>query len=331
MAFPPAQKHLFYTELAKLVEAGFGIRDAGRAMLDTRLPASQAALLRSMDARLEAGQSIAEAFGADQPEITDLERRILAAGERGGRLGPAFQHLADYFGMLATARRDFRQSMVYPLVLLHLGVFVAVVPSALMSGEGDFGSITRDFILSLLVLYALGGLVVFVLRRILNAAPENAAIDRLLHRLPVIGRARRAMAMARFTKVYHIGLLAGLSMRETVEAASLASHSGILREAGRQLTDALKEGGALGPEFVKCGAFPPAFARSYATAEEAGGLDKDLARWAKVFHEDAARGAKAVSGVMPKLLYALVVAFVLWKVFTFYSGYYGAIDRILEE
>jgi type II secretory pathway component PulF len=331
MAFPPAQKHLFYTELAKLVEAGFGIRDAGRAMLDTRPPATQAALLRAMDARLEAGQSIAEAFGADQPEISDLERRILAAGERGGRLGPAFQHLADYFGMLATARRDFRQSMVYPLVLLHLGVFVAIVPSALMGGERDFGSIARGFIVALLALYALGGLVVFVLRGILKAAPENAAIDRLLHRLPVIGRARRAMAMARFTKVYHIGLLAGLSMRETVEAASLASQSGILREAGRRLMDALKDGGALGPEFVKCGAFPPAFARSYATAEEAGGLDKDLARWAKVFHEDAARGAKAVSVVIPKLLYVVVVGFVLWKVLAFYSGYYGAMEKFLEE
>jgi type II secretory pathway component PulF len=330
MAFPPAQKHLFYTELAKLVEAGFGIRDAGRAMLDTRLPASQAALLRSMGARLEAGQSIAEAFGADQPEITDLERRILAAGERGGRLGPAFQHLADYFGMLATARRDFRQSMVYPLVLLHLGVFVAVVPSALMSGEGDFGSITRDFILALLVLYALGGLVIFVLRRILNAAPENAAIDRLLHRLPVIGRARRAMAMARFTKVYHIGLLAGLSMRETVESASVASQSGILREAGRGLLDALKEGGALGPEFVKCGAFPPAFARSYATAEEAGGLDKDLARWSNLYHEDAVRSVKSASNIVSKAVYFLVLLFVAATIIRIYSGYFDMIESITE-
>lgn len=331
MAFPPAQKHLFYTELAKLVEAGFGIRDAGRAMLDTRPPQVQVALLQAMDARLEAGKSIAEAFAADQPEISDLERGIIGAGERGGRLGPAFQHLADYFGMLATARRDFRQSMVYPLVLLHLGVFVAVVPSALMSGERDFAAILRDFIIALLALYALGAVVVFVVRRILKAAPENAAIDRLLHRIPVVGRARRAMAMARFTKVYHIGLLAGLSMRETVETASVASQSGILREAGRGLMDALKEGGALGPEFVKSGAFPPAFARSYATAEESGGLDKDLARWAKVFHEDAARGAKAVSVVMPKLLYVLVVGFVLWKVLAFYSGYYGAMEKILEE
>ena len=79
MAFTAAQKHLFYTEIAKLLEAGFGIREAGKAMLDTRLPAGQADLLRRMDADLEAGKSITEAFGAGV--ITPLERSIIGAGE----------------------------------------------------------------------------------------------------------------------------------------------------------------------------------------------------------------------------------------------------------
>ena len=94
---------------------------------------------------------------------------------------------------------------------------------------------------------------------------------------------------------------------------------------------AAAEGGALGPKFVSCGAFPPAFARSYATAEESGSLDKDLARWSRVYQEDAARTVKTASNVVSKLVYFLVLLFIGWTVIKAYSGYYGMMNDLLEE
>jgi type II secretory pathway component PulF len=329
MAFTFAQKHLFYTEIAKMVEAGFGIREAGRAMLDTRLPAVQADLLRAMDRDLEAGKSITEAFGGEDRSITELERRIIGAGERGGRLAPAFQHLADYFGMLATARRDALQSMAYPLLLLHLGLFVGVLVPGLMA-QSDFIEIVKRFVLALFALYAAVLIGWIGLNALLAAAPGKPGLDRVLNAIPVLGGARRALAMARFTKVYHSCLLAGLSMKETVETASRAAHSGVIAYAGRELVATLDEGGALGPKFVSCGAFPPAFARSYATAEESGSLDKDLARWSTVYQNDAARTVKTASNVVSKLVYFLVLLFVAWTVIRAYSGYYAELNELME-
>ncbi len=328
MALHAAQKHLFYTETAKLLEAGFGIREAAAVMLATKLPGAQATLLRELDRELEAGKSIAESFGRDDTRITALERAIIGAGERGGRMAEAFQHLADYFGMLAAARRDAFQAMVYPIVLLHLGVFVAVVPAALMSGDKGFADILVDLLLVLLVLYAVGFVVLLGIRALLRAAPDHPGVDAMLNRIPYLGKARRNMAMARFTKVYHSCLLAGLSMKETVATAANVSRSGIIREAGDRLAKALEHGGPLGPEFVACGAFPRAFARSYATAEESGSLDKDLARWSLVYQDDASRATKALSVAIPKILYALVVAFIVWKIIGFWSGYYGMLEEL---
>jgi len=330
MSFTPARKHLFYTEIAKLVDAGFGIRDAARAMLDTRLPPLQAGLLRTMDRGLESGKSIAEAFGADSPEIGELERRMIGAGERAGRLAPAFQQLADYFGMLAVARRDALQGMAYPLLLLHLGLFVGVLVPGLMAQAG-FGAMLGTFALALLALYAVAFAAWLGLRALLAAAGGNAALDRALNALPVLGRARRALAMARFTKVYHGRLLAGLPMAETVETATRASASAALGEAGRQLVATLAQGGALGPTFLSCAAFPPAFARSYATAEESGGLDKDLARWSAVYQDEAARSVKTASALLSKLLYFAVLLFVAWTVIRAYSGYLGEMEEILGD
>ena len=330
MAFPAAHKHLFYTEVAKLLEAGFGIREAAAAMLDTRLPAIQAALLREMDRELEAGKSITDSFGKGSELISPLERSIIGAGERGGRMAAAFQHLADYYGMLAEARKEAMRGMAYPLLLLHLGLLVGVLAPGLINGD-PWGDILRDFVIALLIVYAVGFLLWMGGRAVLAAAPGNASLDRMINLIPVIGKARRSMAMARFTKVYHICLLAGLSMEETVETSVRSARGGVIGEAGKRLSGALKDGKPLGPEFIACGAFPKAFARSYATAEESGGLDKDLARWSGVYQDDAAHAVKTLSTVASKLGYFLVMLFIAWTVIRVYSGYYGMMDDLLNE
>jgi type II secretory pathway component PulF len=220
--------------------------------------------------------------------------------------------------------------MIYPLVVLHLGIIIAVVPGALMKGEVSLAQILGSLMVTLLVVYGVMLAALFSIRAVLNKAPENPGIDRMINRIPWVGNARRNMAMARFCKVYHSCLLAGISMRETTQLASAAAHSGVIREAGVELVAVAKSGNALGPQFLKDGAFPKTFARSYATGEEAGTLDKDLGNWAKVFQDDAESSARTLSVMIPKVLYFFILGFVLWKVVGFYGGYYSSLEQIGE-
>jgi type IV pilus assembly protein PilC len=322
-------KHAFYAELAKLVEAGFGIREAGKILQDTQLPGPQQRLLELMQSGLEAGKTIADSFSSDPVLVSDLERSIIGAGERGGRLAPAFQHLSDYFQLLATARSEALRSMIYPVVLLHLGIILGGVSGALTEGEST-GSILTGIAITLSLVYGIGGVVVMGSRSLLKAARTHAVVDGFLNRIPLLGKARRDLALARFTKVYHTCLLAGLSMQETAATATAAAQSGMISEAGKQLAATLKSGGKLGPVFITSRAFPKAFARSYSTAEESGMLDKDLARWADLFQLDAVRGAKRVTATIPKLFYAIVVIFIVWKILGFYQHYYDSLDTLGE-
>jgi type II secretory pathway component PulF len=325
-----SDKHLFYSEIAKLLEAGFDIRKAAALLMETQLPASQALRLKNLICGLDAGKSIAEAFAKDSQAVSGLERHIIAAGERGGKLAPAFQHLADYFGMLASAHREAVKSMIYPIIVLHLGVFIGIVPTDMMKGGMSVAQMLGSLALTLLIIYAVA-LVIFVgIRAVLKMAPQNPGIDRLINRIPWVGKARQNMAMARFCKVYHSCLLAGISMSEITHLASEAAHSGVIREAGVRLLKVAKSGSALGPQFMADDAFPKAFARSYLTGEEAGTLDKDLARWSKLFQDDAQASAKTLSVMLPKLLYFIILGFVAWKVVGFYSGYYAGLDQIGE-
>lgn len=308
--------------MAKLLDAGFDIRKAAKVLTDTRLPAAQEALLKDLNHGLEAGQTIAGSIGRDARNISDLERSIITAGERGGKLAPAFQHLADYFEMLAAARREMVKGMIYPLIILHLGIVIATVPTALLTGGKSLGSILGGLLVTFILVYAAGAIIAVVIRALLNAAPTQPRIDHLINRIPWIGKARRNMAMARFAKVYHSCLLAGIPMTETVKIATEASHSGLVREAGTRLAAVAAEGQPLGPSLMGEDAFPTAFARSYATGEEAGTLDRDLARWSKIFQDDAGSAARTASVMVPKVLYFFILAFVAWKIVGFFSGYY---------
>ena len=323
-------KHLFYSEMAKLLEAGFDIRKAAAVLLDTRLPASQAILLKDLNQGLDAGQSITAAFGKDPKAITELERNIIGAGERGGKLAPAFQHLADYFGMLASARHEAIKAMVYPVVVLHLGIIIGTVPGALMKGQANVAQILGGLVVTLIVVYAAAIVVFMAVRAVLKMAPENPGIDRLINRIPWVGKARRNMALARFCKVYHSCVLAGISMAETAQMAADASRSGLIREAGVQLVKTAKAGNPLGPRFLADEAFPKAFARSYSTGEEAGTLDKDLARWSKLFQDDAESSAKTLAVMVPKVLYFFIMGYVAWKIVGFYSSYFSILEQIGE-
>ncbi|GAA5481389.1 type II secretion system F family protein [Haloferula sargassicola] len=327
MTLSAKRKELFYTELTKLADAGFGIREAARTMIESGVPAAERELLEQVDAALESGKSIGQAFR--EAGVSQLERVLVEAGEISGRPAPAFQHLTNYFGMVAEAKRQAWQAMIYPLVLLHLGLLLAAIPVRAGLDGLDVNLLATRFVVSLGVTYALIAGGCFLGRGLLKKAPRSEAVDRRLNALPFIGRARKSLALARFARVYHAALLAGLPMRETVRMAGEASQSGQLAAAAGRIEAAVREGGAVGPMLAAEPVFPKAFARSYATAEESGKLDEDMDRWAKHFAADSIERVSRLSVVLPKLGYALIVAFVVWKILAFYAGYYGAIEKEL--
>jgi type II secretory pathway component PulF len=325
-----SQKSLFYSEMTKLLEAGFGIREAAGVMSEIGLSRAQARWVKELNHGLDQGKSIAEALGGNRESVSDIERSIIGAGERGGRLAPAMRHLADYFAMLAAARRETLKSLVHPVIVLHLGIFIGTVPTAMIDGRKTHAEIVGGFLATLLVAYAIAFIAGMGIQAVLRAARRNARIDALIRRIPRVGKVRTHLAMAGFCKVYHTCLLAGIPMRETVRMAADASQSGAIRAAAMRLEKSVAEGNAIGPRMVAEAAFPKAFARIYSTGEAAGTLDKDLANWSRVFQEESESGVMTLAAALPRLLYFLFLGFTAWKIVGFFNSYYGGLLESLN-
>jgi len=321
------QKHYFYLEMAKLLAAGFGIREAAAVLKETRLPSYQLKLLHGLEHGLEQGMSIADAYSQESLGVSEIEKSILYAGERGGRLAHAFQHLAEYFGLLANARRHLLKSILYPVLVLHLGIFISVVLGAILNDtEGIWGRLLVTF----LCVYAAGFALFLAVRALGKLSVKKEALDTFVNRVPLIGPVRKNLAMARFTKVYHACLLAGFTISEATTMAASAAHSGSILAAGKRLSRLAFNGDLLGPAFVSEDAFPKAFARSYATAELSGSLDKDMERWSLLYQQQSEASIRTLSIILPKIVGGLVMIFVAWKILGFWSDYYGKLESITE-
>ncbi|MDA7506355.1 type II secretion system F family protein [bacterium] len=328
----PQQKHLLYTEVAKLIEAGFGINDATETLLDAGQENPVQEVLIELKASLKEGRTIAEAFNEGPMDLLEMEASIIEAGEKGGRLAVSFQQLADYFDLLANSRKEMTRGFIYPAVLFHVAILLSVIPFSLFGGvEKDGVEIMRDFFISLGIAYVILFLLFLGVRHLLKLAPHNATIDRLFGFIPLIGKARKNLALARFTKVYHGGIASGLSMHETLKMAGVSAHSGRISEAVKSLTATLKEGQPLGPVFQQEKVFPKAFARSYLTAEKSGSLDTDLQRWGVVFANEAKSSAALVTLLLPKAFYLLVAGYIGWKIISVYMGYYDGLEDMMKD
>ncbi len=325
-------KARLYRELAKLLGASFPM-DKSIAMLLGQQPSSgRRAFLEGLRQGFAGNLGFSEAMRIYNRDLaTGLELNLIESGERSGRLAEACQHLAHYFETWDKGIRAARGAMVYPLVLLHMGIIIPeIVRQPLLNSMGKETHAAPAILWRLVIFWALLLILRFVWRSLSRRAATDESTDRLLNLLPLIGSVRQHWALARFCQVFHSGLLAAMRISECLCMAGEASQSGILLKGGTQAAADLELGRTLTEAMEFSRSFPRHFVTSIATAEAAGGLDTEMARWATAETDYAAEAQKNAAELYPKALYFCVVAYVGWRVVAFFMDYYGSMQDMLH-
>ncbi|MEM8954968.1 MAG: type II secretion system F family protein [Verrucomicrobiota bacterium] len=330
MKWTDGQRHIFYAELEKLLRSGFGLDRGCRVLLKQEMAGGSKVFLEGMINGLGRGESVVEsAEGVKGVELSELELSMIGAGERGGKLERAFSHLSQYFGMLHETRRRVRRAMIYPVLLLHAGVLLPSIPKVIMAqGQVSFFQIA---IVPLLVMYMVVFAGFLVGRALMAKARAEPRTDRLLRRIPLVGKARESLALSRFCQVFHMHLLAAINMSESVRSAGLASQSGLVRSAAGEVSEKIVQGETLGESMMDEGAFPVSFTTSISTAEEAGVLDEELGRWTGLYGEEAVEAMDAAGVYYPKVFYVIVVVLVAWQILSVAFGYGRLLQGTMDE
>lgn len=258
---------------------------------------------------VSSGQSIAESMSSSS-KLAALDYQMLDASERGGQLDAGLQHLSEYYERLNRTRQRIRKGLIYPVFLFHFGLLVTTFAGAMFT---KFNPANEDkpymqivwetgrWAVLIYIILVLTGIALVLLRQ---QAANSKTADRLLNMIPVLGKARKYAALERFTSVFEIFLLAGMKMSESIKGAGDASNSGLIRSAAKQGEKIVKQGDKLALAlFEHPAAFPNDFARGIASAEEAGMLDAEFARWRKFYGEALSDAMDQLAEWVPKGVY----------------------------
>jgi len=208
--------------------------------------------------------------------------------------------------------------------MVHLAVFIA--PTALMTLviQGDGLGYLRQTLTPLAPLYGIGFVLALACQG-RHGERWRSFIESITRYLPVLGKGRRHLALARLSAALEALICAGVTLIEAWELAASASGSPALRRAVRAWRPQLQAGKTPAELVNNCPLFPSMFAGLYFTAETSGDLDQTLHRLHLLYQDSASRKLHALAQWIPRVVYLIIAILIGYQIVSFYTGYYGNI------
>lgn len=320
------EKQSLYHSLGQLLGSGVTFP----AALQKLAPSSRGDLRRllgRLNRAIEGGSTVAEAFAAQRPGVSEMEAGIVAAVERAGRLDRGLMQLAAYFGALDAARSSAVKKALYPVFVLHFGIFALGIKTLVTEGVGAYA---REVGSLFLLIYGIAIVVALAVPLLSDVAATSRLVDAVLRRIPLIGSIRRNFPVSRFCSTYEMQLGAGVNVMDSLKAAGRASRSGLIASAvARALPEVLK-GGQVGPLLSRGSAFPESMLRDLTVAEQTGRLDAELDRLAEEHRRAALSALDLLAEWGPRLIYLGVVVYIGFRIVAWYAGYMRTIEDLTK-
>ncbi len=309
----------FYHQVATLVSAGFGLPRALEQLRDHppsrtfRQPLSQILI------NLGDGATFAEALQRAGKWMPEFDVSLLEAGEKSGRIDACLKLLADYYSERSRLARSVISEMMYPVFLLHFALFVFGLVGFVSNWDVP-GFLMRTLGV-LIPIYAIALLGVYLLQSS-RGRGIRLTMEKLLGMIPLIGKARRHLALARLAVALEALLNAGVNVINAWELAGRASGSVTLEREVSTWRNQI-EAGVRPSELLQISPkFPSVFSNLYATGEVSGQLDDHLGRIHTYYQESGTGILRQVTAWSPRLVYLLIAVWIGYQIVSFYTGYF---------
>ena len=280
--------------------------------------------------QLQTGSTFGESLERSGGWLSSFDVALLQAGEKSGRLPDCFRVLASYYSQRSQLARQVIGFSAYPFIVFHVAVLIFPISgltSLVLKGE-----VFTFVFQKLCVLAPVYGLAIFLAYALQSTHAEywRAAVERVLDWVPLLGKARRNLAIARLSIALEALLNAGVNIIESWEMAAAASGSPALRRVVAKSKPRLLDGQTPAEMVSAHREFPPAFAAIYHSGEISGTLDDSLRRSHAMFEEDGGRQMKQFVFGLAGALVACVMFMAAWNIISFYLGYFQQVNDAIN-
>lgn len=321
----------FIRELATALEAGLPLMQALRTVRKQASGAAMPVILDHLIERVEAGAPLHQAAKEYGRPFDELVVGMLRAADASGEMNIVLHQLADLLDRSVELRREVLGAAFYPMIVAGLVIISAIIlvtvlvprligpiaaeggfnmpwPTQVVLGTAGFLSKAWYWCLIALAVIALGW------RAWIRIPANRLAVDRLLLRMPLLGRLLRDVAVARFTRTLGTLVSAGLPILDALRITCGTLGNTALMQAVDQVQTRVTSGAALADPLERSGLFPPLLVQIVNLGERSGRLEKMLLHAAGAFDRQVNNSVKIFSKALPPVLLiimALVAGFIL--------------------
>jgi type IV pilus assembly protein PilC len=316
---------VFNQQFLTLIHAGLPILTALELLLKRQKDASLKAVLDNVRDRVKGGESLSEAFAA-QNMFPKMYTTTLMAGEKSGNMEEVLSRYIAFQRVAMTFRKKLLVSLVYPTLLvsvvLILVVFLVtyVVPefAKLFDNLGAKLPTITVFMLTIglsaqkYAVFFLAGLagLIFLIWRWKNTDSGAEQIDKVLLGMPVVGDIRLKYQVASFSRMLSTLLQGGIPLVPAMETAGASMTSrrilnGIATASGR-----VREGQGLSKSLEEQRIFPDLALEMLEVGESTGALPSMLNSVAEFYEEDVQTALGAAMALIEPILLIFMAVFV---------------------
>ena len=322
----PDLQAVFTRQMAVMLGAELPVEAALEAVRSGGHPALDAVAAETRAALLD-GASLTEALSGAGAGFAPYYLAALRAGEEAGELAVVFSELAEHLEQIGSDKAQIATALIYPgfvaaVSLLVCGILmVNVAPEIVamfqLSGRplppltlwmlwlSDGIRAHAGLIAAALVALALAGVLVA------RQPGLRARADRILLRLPLVGRLMRLSAAVQYMRTLALVLGARHAVLRAADSAVEVLRIETFRAEGRAVAEALRQGESLSTAMARLSFLPPVARQLISAGEVSVRLARMSSRAASLLEHRLSTERKLISGLLEPVLMMLVGGMVL--------------------
>lgn len=299
----PAVIILFYRQLAMLLGSGIDIIAALELLQVQSANRALKRVLGEVVSDLRGGGQFSTALGRHPRVFSSVYCRLLSVGEQSGDLEMILQQVADYMEKEVITAKETKNALRYPVLtfivtILVIGVLVIFV---LPSFSNLYGSMGAELPASTRILITLaeearnygmylllaGLVIVGAFYLYLKTPAGRYWWDKLLLRLPLVGRVCHLNELARYCRSMVLLFRSGLPLTEVMPLVIQGCNNKAIARALAEVQQDMVQGEGLSRPMGKSKFFLPLLVQMVRVGEETGNLDTTLLAVARSYEAES--------------------------------------------
>jgi type IV pilus assembly protein PilC len=338
----PQEVVIFYRQLAILLESG---NDIATSLEILRSQADNRTLRKVLGDIIDGvreGSPLSSVTGKYPMIFAPMHSRLLSIGEQSGNLEVVLLQIADDMEKEVATAKETKNAMITPMITLLLTVVVVgvmvtfVLPtfsSFYISLGVEMPAITRalldfsSFLKGNFLFISLGFLVLALgLMSYLKTKKGRYNFDKLMLKIPYIGRIRHLIELSRCSRSLSVLFGAGLPLTEAIPLVNQSCNNKAIAGGFSEIHERMIKGEGLSNPMAGNKLFLPLMVQMVRVGEEAGNLDATLLTVSRSYAAEAEYKLKSVVALIQPamtLFIGLIIGLLALSMTSALYGIYG--------